>query len=165
MSEIDAPKILRALVMLSLANGTPVLAKKLFGRWLDQPLDGGLQWWDGRWLFGPSKTVRGVVASLVACTLGALFLRIDLLVGAAFGLAAMAGDLSSSFVKRRLGIAPSARAIGLDHIPEALLPTLLASRVLSLDILEIAISVLVFWLGSVWLSPVFYRIGLRDRPH
>ena len=165
MSEIDVPGILQVLVMLSLANGAPVVAKKLVGRCFEQPLDGGLQWWDGRCLFGPSKTLRGVVASVGACTLGALFLRIDLLAGAAFGLAAMAGDLSSSFVKRRLGIAPSARASGLDHIPEALLPTLLVSRVLSLDILEIAISVLVFWLGSMWLSPLFYRIGLRDRPH
>ena len=38
-----------------------------------------------------------------------------------------AGDLFSSFVKRRLDLASSSMAIGLDHIPESFFP-LLASR-------------------------------------
>ena len=39
--------------------------------------------------------------------------------------ASMAGDLLASFLKRRFGLKVHAQAIGLDQIPEALLPLLL----------------------------------------
>jgi len=39
-------------------------------------------------------------------------------VGTLVATFAMAGDLFSSFVKRRLHLASSRMAIGLDHIPE-----------------------------------------------
>jgi hypothetical protein len=37
---------------------------------------------------------------------------------------AMLGDLFSGFVKRRLGMGPSDKALGLDYVPESLLPLL-----------------------------------------
>ena len=42
-------------------------------------------------------------------------------VGTPLGGGAMLGDALSSFIKRRMGAAPSSRATGLDQIPEALL--------------------------------------------
>src|SRR5262249_58539326 len=45
-------------------------------------------------------------------------------IGAIVGGSAMAGDLLSSFVKRRLALVPSSKATGLDQVPESLLPLL-----------------------------------------
>ena len=44
---------------MTLANGTPIVAKKVFGRRFSFPLDAGTIFFDGRPLFGPSKTIRG----------------------------------------------------------------------------------------------------------
>src|SRR6478736_778738 len=54
---------------------------------------------------------------------------------------AMAGDLFSSFVKRRLHLASSSMAIGLDHIPESLFPLLASRWLLPLNILDIVAGV------------------------
>jgi hypothetical protein len=42
-----------------LANGTPVLAKKILGERLAYPVDGGGEFVDDRPLLGRSKTIRG----------------------------------------------------------------------------------------------------------
>src|ERR687898_589411 len=54
------------LVSIAVANGTPVIAKRLLGETWGRPLDSGATWFDGRPWFGPSKTIRGVVLSLLA---------------------------------------------------------------------------------------------------
>src|SRR5579883_646632 len=114
--------LLQLIVLLALANGTPVIAKWLLGDHLALPLDGGARFLDGRPLLGHSKTIRGVVLAIVVTSLGAALIGLSAAVGALVGVLAMAGDLLSSFVKRRLGLIASSRATGLDQIPEALLP-------------------------------------------
>src|SRR5258707_15129173 len=57
---------LQLLILLTLANGTPVIAKKVFGDRLAWPLDGGLGFIDGRPLLGRSKTLRGIVLAVLA---------------------------------------------------------------------------------------------------
>jgi len=47
--------ILQLLVLLMLANGTPVVAKKFLGERFTYPLDGGVVFVDGRQLFGRSR--------------------------------------------------------------------------------------------------------------
>ena len=54
------PHLLKLLLLLAVANGAPVLAKKAWGRTQAQPLDAGLLFLDRRPVFGPTKTVRGV---------------------------------------------------------------------------------------------------------
>ena len=117
--------ILHLLLMLVIANGTPLLAGALLGRRLACPLDGGLRLADGRSLFGPAKTVRGLLSSIFATALAAPLFGLTPVMGAGFGLLAMSGDLVSSFAKRRLGIAASRSAPLLDQLPETLLPLLL----------------------------------------
>jgi hypothetical protein len=73
--------------------------------------------------------------------------------------------LMSSFAKRRLGLEPSSRATGLDQIPEALLPSLLASIILPLTASDIAAIVIIFFFGEILLSRIFFWVGLRDRPY
>jgi CDP-diglyceride synthetase len=120
--------ILKLVVLLTVANGTPVIATKLFGNFLNQPLDLGAVFVDGRPLVGHSKTVRGIILSLMATTAFAPLLGYEWILGLIIAGAAMIGDLLSSFLKRRLDLPPSSRATGIDQIPECLLPTLHSLR-------------------------------------
>ena len=153
------------MVLLTLANGTPVIAKKILGDRLVWPLDGGVTFIDGRPLFGPSKTVRGIVLSILVTGAGAPLVGLEPGVGALVGGTAMAGDLCSSFLKRRLDLAPSSRATGLDQIPESLLPLLACRLMLPLTALDIAAVVAIFFVGEIILSRALYRAHLRDRPY
>jgi hypothetical protein len=84
--------VLELLILLAVANGTPVVAKRLFGGAFAQPLDGGALFADGRPWFGPSKTVRGVVLAMLATAAAAGVLGLGWKVGAFLGGVAMAGD-------------------------------------------------------------------------
>jgi hypothetical protein len=156
---------LEALLLLAAANSGPLVAAKLLGGRLAAPVDGGRRLADGQPLFGPSKTWRGLVVAIAATTAAAPCLGLDWRWGAAIGAAAMAGDLSSSFVKRRLGVAPSGMAPGIDQIPEALLPLLVCRPALGLSAADIALCVFLFFVGEVWLSRLLFRLNLRDRPY
>src|SRR5258707_3712665 len=114
--------IAKLILLLSIANGTPVAVKRALRNRFSQALDGRLMLFDGRRLFGPSKTIRGALASVVLTTAAAPLLGLEASVGAVVGGMAIIGDLLSSFVKRRLGFAPSSQAMLLDQIPEALFP-------------------------------------------
>jgi hypothetical protein len=159
------PRLLALLLLLTVANGAPVAAKKIWGGVLARPLDAGMRFFDGRPVFGPTKTVRGVLVSVAATTAAAPLVGIAWWLGALIGATAMAGDLLSSFVKRRLDRPPSSRALGLDHIPESLLPLLACQKPLALTPTDIGVVVAGFFVGAVVLSRLLYRLGLRDEPH
>lgn len=157
--------ILKFLVLLLVANGAPVMASWVLGRRFSFALDGGLKFADGRPVFGPSKTLRGVVLGVLVTAACAPFLGLDWKIGAVVGLAAMAGDVFSSFVKRRLGVPSSGKATGLDQIPEALFPLVACAFVIDLSAADIVAAVLLFFVADVVLSHVFFKLGVRDRPH
>src|SRR6516162_6684548 len=157
--------IAQLLILLMLANGMPVIAKKIFGDQCSYPLDANLTFVDGRPLLGRSKTIRGVVLAVLATTAGAPLVGLEWTVGFLVGSLAMAGDLLSSFLKRRLALPPSSRASGLDQVPEALFPLLACRNPLSLTMVDIAAGVGLFFIGEVLLSRVFYALRLRDRPY
>ncbi len=157
--------ILDFLSLLMLANGTPVVAKKLMGTRFGCPLDGGATFPDGRFWFGPSKTVRGIVLSALVTTLGAALIGFGWRVGAFVALGAMAGDLFSSFLKRRMNMAPSSQAIGLDQIPESLFPALACQSMLGLNALDIAAIIVLFFFGEIALSHLLFNLHVRDRPY
>ena len=158
-------RILELLILLALANGAPVIAKKLLGTRFAWPLDGGWRFSDGRPLFGPSKTIRGAIAALVITTVGAILLGLGWRIGATVAALAMAGDVISSFVKRRLGRPASSRAIGLDQIPESLLPLLACKATLALSWLDILAGVVLFLAGELLLSRLLYKAHIRDQPY
>jgi hypothetical protein len=157
--------ILQLLVLLVLANGTPVVAKKILGERFAYPLDGGVEFVDGRPLFGRSKTVRGVVLAVLVTMAGAALIGLEWQIGFLVGSLAMAGDLVSSFLKRRMALSPSSRASGLDQVPEALFPLLGCRNLLSLSMADIGAGVALFFIGEVLLSRVLYTFRLRDRPY
>jgi len=157
--------ILQLLVLLTLANGTPIVAKKIFGPRFSFPLDAGAIFFDGRSLFGHSKTIRGTVVSILVTTASAPLIGLDLTIGAIVAGAAMAGDLSSSFVKRRLNLPQSGQALGFDQVPESLFLMLACRGALSLTTGDIALGVGIFFIGALILSRLLFRAGLRDEPY
>jgi CDP-2,3-bis-(O-geranylgeranyl)-sn-glycerol synthase len=157
--------ILQLLVLTTLANGSPIVAKKIFGPRFSFPLDAGTIFFDGRPLFGPSKTIRGILISVLITTASAPLIGLDLMIGAMVAGAAMAGDLFSSFVKRRLNLPSSRQALGLDQVPESLFPMLVCRDALSLTIADIALGVGIFLIGALILSRLLFRAHLRDEPY
>jgi CDP-diglyceride synthetase len=153
------------LVLLLVANGTPILARALFGPRLAYPLDGGLHFIDGRPLLGHTKSWRGLITSLTVTTLFSILLGLGWWLGALLALLAMAGDACASFIKRRLGIPPHGRASGLDQLPESLLPLWLLHHALALDGLQVVLAALLFMLLDMTLSPLLYRWHVREHPH
>jgi hypothetical protein len=68
-------------------------------------------------------------------------------------------------VKRRLKFPPSSQAIGLDQVPESLLPLLVCQETLSLTAIDVAIGVGVFVVGELILSRLLYDLHFRDEPY
>ncbi len=101
-------------------------------------LDGGRSLADGRPIFGPHKTVRGVVAGIVVGTLiGLAESLVDprlATAGFMIALGAVLGDLLGAFVKRRLNVEPGKAFPVLDQLD--------------------------FILGSVVLGYPFFQVGL-----
>lgn len=162
---LDPIPILRVLLLLGVANGVPVLATKFLKDRFGTPLDLGLTLPDGRPLFGASKTIRGLVLSIACTALAAIPLGFDWATGAGLAAASMAGDLLSSFVKRRLKLELHARATGLDQLPEALLPMLLLRARLGLSGMDIAVALAAFVLLEILLSRLLFALKIRDRPY
>ncbi len=157
--------VVQVLALVTLANSAPVVAKKILGDRFGWPLDFGIELPDGYRLFGHSKTIRGVLLGVLFSWAGAPLIGLEPGLGARVGALAMAGDLLSSFVKRRMNRPPSSRAIGLDQIPESLFPLLACIDRLSLTAWDIAAGVSIFLVGELLISRLLFRIGLRDRPY
>ncbi len=153
------------LLLLLVANGSPLAARIALGGRPARPLDGGRRLADGRPLFGPSKTLRGFVAAIVLTALVAPLLGFSWWLGGLTGLLAMLGDLASSFTKRRLGLEPGAFAPGLDQIPESLLPLLACKPLLGLS-WELVLGLpLAFLVANLLISRVMYHLGFREHPY
>ena len=86
-------------------------------------------------------------------------------VGMVRSASAMAGDCLSSFVKRRLALEPSSMSLGLDQVPESLLPAVASGVFLPLAFGDIFAIVLIFFVGELAISRLLYAVGLRDRPY
>jgi CDP-diglyceride synthetase len=157
--------ILQLLILVAVANAMPVLAKKVLGGVLDRPLDNGAMLFDGRPLLGSSKTIRGILVSVLATPLAAVLMGLGWQIGVVVAVAAMTGDLLSSFIKRRFGLAPSSMAIGLDQIPESLLPFLAARLLLPVTFLDVAVGTAIFCVGSFAVSRILFKLNLRDEPY
>lgn len=156
---------LYALVLVGAANTAPLVLKKLIGSRWASPLDGGRLFFDGEPLFGKSKTVRGVVIGILAPAVVAPLVGHRWQHGALMGAAAMAGDLLSSFCKRRLKRPPSSQALGLDQIPEVLLPLWVGRTWFDLSYVDIAVVLLLFVVLQLALSRLFFKLGLREQPY
>jgi hypothetical protein len=155
----------KILLLLIVANGAPVAAWKLLGNRFAQPVDNGALLGDGRPVFGTSKTLRGIAAALLATPVGAEILGMSYVVGLLVGAGAMTGDLLSSFVKRRLAIPSGGMLLGVDQIPEALVPLLLVRGLTGLGWLDVAMLTAAFLIAELLLSWLLYQVDLRKTPY
>ena len=160
----DPILLLKLLVLLGFANGTPIFATKLLKDRLAAPLDCGLTLADGHPLFGAAKTIRGIVVSILCTAVAATVLGLDWTTGATLAAASMVGDLTSSFLKRRLGFEVHAQVFGLDQLPEALFPLLFLQSRLHLSAMDIAVGVAAFILYELAFSYLLFRLHIRERP-
>ncbi|WP_290647781.1 CDP-archaeol synthase [Aquisalimonas sp.] len=156
---------LDVLLLIVAANAAPVTLKLMLRQEPAWPVDGGLQWRDGRRLFGASKSIRGVVAAIIAAAAVAWIVGLPILAGAAAGAMAMTGDLLSSFTKRRLGLEPSSRFLGLDQVPEAFFPLLVLIPLTEVELWNGLSAALLFVVLGPPLSWLLYHAGIRREPH
>lgn len=157
--------IFQAFVLLIAANGAPVIITKLLGNRLARPIDSGLFLGDGYRLFGNSKTWRGLFSALVFCVAVAILLGLQPVTGLLFGALTMIGDISASFIKRRLGNVESSRARAFDTVLESLLPLYLLKEPLALNLTDIVLIAALFFLCEEFVSPVLYRLNIRNQPY
>ncbi len=157
--------IIQAIILISTANGAPIIANKLFGKRFAQPVDGGMLLPDRRPLFGSSKTWRGLIVAVVCTAALAPLLGLSVMLGVWFGVLSISADLLASFTKRRLGFAPSSCVRLLDVFPEALLPTVVLHSALGLEKWDILLTVLIFFVLEASLSPLLFRLHVRNRPY
>ena len=156
--------LLQLLVLIGMVNGAPILLRRALGERLRHPIDGGYLWRDGRPLLGPRKTLVGFVGAVLTGTLVGWALGLGWQLGLLMGGVSMLGDLISSFAKRRLKLPPSGQAPGLDQIPESLFPLLAVRDLLDLGWSGIVLVVLAFVLLDSLISPLLYRLRVRNRP-
>ena len=153
------------VVLLLVANGTPVIAKRLLGNRFSCPLDQGVKLSDGQYLLGESKTLRGLLLAILVTSAAAPAVGLEWKIGTLVGATAMAGDLLSSFLKRRLRLSPSSQAVGLDQVPESLFPFLFCRPLLDLTWAAVVAGVVIFFVSELVLSRILYRLGVRGHPY
>ena len=155
----------KLLLLIGIANGTPVIVKRLLGdRWA-LPLDNNFHFVDRRPVFGPSKTVRGIVFSLIITSLCAPLFLLHWYHGLIVAIASMAGDLLSSFIKRRLALPSSSMALGIDQIPESLFPMIAGKFIYDLSWFTVVVVVVLFFILELILSKILYKLKIRKEPY
>jgi len=132
---------------------------------LDTAIDFGYILPDHHPVFGESKTWRGFFGGIIVTAIAAMALGYGAGAGVLIAVYALVGDLFSSFIKRRFGMAPSSMAPLLDQVPESLLPALMMMDRFDLDMQSIIIIVCSFFVLELLLSYIFFRLGIRKRPY
>lgn len=154
---MDVLNIGRALLLVGAASAVPwAVGRALGGRWAT-PLDFGFRLWDGKRLLGDHKTWRGVISSVLACASIASVVGPSAMHGAGMAAVALLGDAVSSAVKRRLALPPGAEVVGLDQLPEVLLPAILFAEPLGLGTGEVVVVAVAFMILDVCFTPLRQR--------
>ncbi|BBO92728.1 CDP-archaeol synthase [Desulfosarcina ovata] len=153
--------VLKFLFLLWLVNLAPPLLSLLLKERFRTPLDLGYRLNDGRPLLGDHKTIRGVLAGIITGgTLGWL-MGWPVGIGLGIGALSMAGDLLTSFIKRRLGKPSGSVVPGLDQLPEGALPLLVLVPYAHLGAMPSTILLLLFCAGAYAGSFLFSWIFLN----
>ncbi|NOQ90548.1 MAG: CDP-archaeol synthase [Gammaproteobacteria bacterium] len=158
-------EFLLLLLLIIIANGAPILIRRLLNGGFNLAVDFGQKLPDKNRLFGSSKTWRGIAAALFATATAAWLLGYSPETGMLVAVYAILGDLGSSFMKRRLSMASSSMAPLLDQVPESLFPALMMRHTFNLDILSVILLVLIFIIIELALSHILYKYGIRKKPY
>ena len=156
---------LKLLFLIIIANGTPVLARNILKSHFETALDFNHVFFDGQPVFGPAKTWRGIITAIIITVPLALLLGFTTELALVLATLAMVGDLFGSFIKRRLKLAPSSRALCLDQIPESLLPMFACQSLLGLSWQSTLMVVFLFFVMELLLSRLLYQLHIRKHPY
>ena len=131
--------------------------KLFFRERFNIPLDGNKLFFDGKPVLGHTKTVRGILSSLLSTCLVAWAIGVPAAIGALASCSAMTGDLLSSFIKRRFSIPSSKSVPVLDQLPESLLPLVMVKPYFNLAWRDVAIVLVAFFIIDLILSYLLAR--------
>ena len=161
-----------------MANLAPVLFKRSF-LFLARPVDLGIKW-RGQPLFGQTKTIRGFVVGIMSAIiivwiqkhlLGFPFFdrisladygRINFIwLGFLFGFGALFGDLSESFIKRRLGMKSSQSWKIWDQLDYVVGSLLFVYWFANISIYEILTIFVISFILTVITNQIGYYLKIR----
>ena len=159
---------LKILALLWAINFVPPLLTFFFEDQWNTPLDLGYRFPDGHPLLGSHKTFRGFLAGVGAGLLAGVLMGIPWWLGLGAGLLSMAGDLASSFLKRRFGISSGDIVPVLDQGFEGLFPFFVLAPYYLLSIGETLLLLVVFslgaFIGSLFLNRVLLSLPFENYP-
>ncbi len=155
-------EVFSIITFLLWVNCLPSLATVIIGDRLHSPLDGGRVWEDGRPIFGENKTIRGIVVSIVGGIAVCPLLGQNWWVAGGAASLAMAGDLLSSFIKRRCNFHSGKNIAIFDQSFESLFPLLFLSGFVELHINQFFLILGVFVFIAYFSSLLWLYIV--DRP-
>jgi CDP-2,3-bis-(O-geranylgeranyl)-sn-glycerol synthase len=160
------------------ANAAPLILKNFFKR--RHPVDFGGFFIDGKRIFGDNKSWEGFMSGLLfgaltGLALAPLYSRTYIeftLVGLIEGLSAMVGDLTNSFLKRRLDLRPGAPLPVLDQT-SFIIVTIALVKAFGIDSIvytDIGVPELMFVvLAALILHPITnfiaYLLKLKEVPY
>ena len=153
----DLLAIARILLLLWGINLVPPVLAFFFGPQGDAPLDRGRCLKDGRPMFGLNKTLRGLVGALLSGPIFAVILLLPAWLGLTSAAVSMAGDLGTSFLKRRLDRPEGEEHLFLDHSLEGALPLIILGLYLQLSIWQGLLALLLFLAGGRYGSRLSKR--------
>lgn len=160
--------VINITLFLLWVNFLPPLANLIWGDRFNRPIDAGRLWFDKHPIFGDHKTIRGVLFSLLGSIATAPLFGLDFRVAAVASLLAMAGDLLSSFIKRRPNLPSGRNVIVLDQIFESLLPALFLRTILHLTWFQVLFIMLCFipaaYAGSWFWNYIMFRPTTENYP-
>jgi CDP-2,3-bis-(O-geranylgeranyl)-sn-glycerol synthase len=160
ITEIDLLQAIYIAIPAYIANAFPTIFTG------GPPIDIGLNFIDGKRIFGTSKTLRGFGMALILGILAAIVEEIFLgpgilLIGVLAALGALLGDLIGSFIKRRIDFKPGQPFPVLDQ-----LDFILGALILTYPVQQISfgtIIILVVFTPPIHLLANYfaYRLGVK----
>lgn len=160
-----------------IANVTPIFAAKLpaLREW-DAPLDFGRKF-RGKPILGPHKTIRGLVLGTLVGTVifydqtraGGLFGDIDysqltIWLGVFLSFGALFGDLVKSFFKRQFNVSSGRSWFPFDQLDYIVGGLLFSSIVVTLNINQYILIIVVWFLMHLISSYIGYLFKLKKDP-
>ena len=144
-------------------------------------IDHGAKMPDGKRLFGPGKTWKGLLYGLIVGTLAATLIALwqplllpqftlneKILIGFLLSAGAMAGDLFGSFLKRRSGLERGANFPLMDQLFFLFAALIFALPIyigkINIEINELAVLTLATYLVHATANQIAYKVKLKSVP-
>ena len=144
-------------------NLAPVLLAFFFEEKWNTPVDRGIFFFDGKPFLGSHKTIRGVAGGIMAGLFFGFLATIPLGTAVLTGIMSMAGDMLTSFIKRRLKIGEGKDFPVVDQLFEGLFPFIVLVPAFSLSFVW-SFSLITFFIITAYLGSQFLTHVLRAKP-